>query len=173
MLAIFIFVVQTHAIILQNVYPTYQQALMSNAVVGEVQQQWNEELPDNFATFEKPPVSILSGYIPDFIIKKWAEYLFTLLNGTGDVVKPKNRRKFAQKQSDINNEENQQQKLSFTMKPEGSETNPSTFPTMNVIQEASIVSSLNDVRMAPKRKWGISRMRFNDINSERRFFGKV
>ncbi|CAI2354300.1 unnamed protein product [Caenorhabditis sp. 36 PRJEB53466] len=83
----------------------YEQAMMlTNAVIGEVKMMENKDavqevvLTDdqilemypevNRTRPKEPPMSIMSGKIPDHLIKKMADYLYGLLQGTGEVVKP-------------------------------------------------------------------------------------
>uniref|UniRef100_A0A8R1HJ25 Uncharacterized protein n=1 Tax=Caenorhabditis japonica TaxID=281687 RepID=A0A8R1HJ25_CAEJA len=80
----------------------YTILTMSNAVIGEPQFFENEddvkdvvrnqdkfmELYSELKPPKEPPMSIMSGNIPDHLIMKMADYLFGLLQGTGEVVKP-------------------------------------------------------------------------------------
>ncbi|PIC25388.1 hypothetical protein B9Z55_018340 [Caenorhabditis nigoni] len=78
---------------------------LNNAVIGDVvrtmenkntvqeviltDDQILEMYPNlNLTLTKKPPVSIMSGKIPDHLIKKMADYIFGLLQGTGEVIKP-------------------------------------------------------------------------------------
>uniref|UniRef100_A0A1I7V1G5 Plug domain-containing protein n=1 Tax=Caenorhabditis tropicalis TaxID=1561998 RepID=A0A1I7V1G5_9PELO len=88
-----------------SVFSSEDRYELNNAVIGDVvrtmenknteailsDQQILEMYPDLNLTISRtkgPPVSIMSGKIPDHLIRRMADYLFGLLQGTGEVIKP-------------------------------------------------------------------------------------
>ncbi|EGT56951.1 hypothetical protein CAEBREN_17426 [Caenorhabditis brenneri] len=61
-----------------------QEAILSDDQILEMYPELNLTI----SRPKGPPVSIMSGKIPDHLIKKMADYLFGLLQGTGEVIKP-------------------------------------------------------------------------------------
>ncbi|CAD6195883.1 unnamed protein product [Caenorhabditis auriculariae] len=63
----------------------YLEKPLSSAVVQDVQEVW----PDKSVERATLPPSIMSGYISDSMIRSFANYIFSLLDGTGTVIKKK------------------------------------------------------------------------------------